>query len=672
MSTSRTPNWHDEVFFGIHYDLHANANDTNLGAELTHDHLRERLQRVAPDWIQVDCKGHPGYTSWPTTVGSTSPGVVVDGLRIKRDVTAELGIKLGMHYSGVIDQRAIELHPDWARIDLNGEPDRQSTCRMSGYTTELLIPQMLELIDRYEVDGFWVDGENWGAKPCWCERCCAEFTRRTGIHEIPRQNSDAHWESWLSFHRDLFVEHVTTYANAIHERNPSCLICSNWMYTVRQPDAIRAPVDYLSGDYTWAWGADRAAIEGRLLDCRSDQISWDLMAWGFTKAGPMRATPPWTMKTAIHLCQEVAEVVALGGAIMIYGKPQRSGWLTSWHQDLLAEVAAFCRARKEVCFQSERVPQAAVLHSATSLYTTHDQVDAANDQALFIYGNALQPVEGALHLLLETHHSTDILTEEAALARMNEYKLVVVPEQIRLSDEIVAALEAYARQGGYVIISGDQLTIDQADLVGATPSQDALTESPHDAWGGIQLPVGERTAGLFGPWQPVTVGAESKVLYHALSDQEMEKDQTTHAVITQRTVGKGAIIAIHGHIFRNYAQGHYPETRRFLEQLIQQLPLSWLVTVDAPRTLELILRRKAGKLMINLLNRGAQEMLSPTRVTIDALPPIQNVSLQVRHAEAPQSVTLVPAEADLSWSYADGIIHIELSAVPVHSIVVIE
>lgn len=71
---------------------------------------------------------------------------------------------------------------------------------------------------------------------------------------------------------------------------PDCLVCSNWMYTARQPKAISAPVDYLSGDYDWAWGASRAAIEGRVMDARG--LSWDLMAWSFTKTGPMDADPP--------------------------------------------------------------------------------------------------------------------------------------------------------------------------------------------------------------------------------------------------------------------------------------------------------------------------------------------------------------------------------------------
>jgi len=114
--TGRKHNWHDDAFFGIHYDLHANVRDTELGRELTVEHLVERLERVRPDWIQCDCKGHAGYTSWPTKIGSTSPGVVNDALRIHREATRRLGISLGMHYSGVWDSRAIELHPEWGRL----------------------------------------------------------------------------------------------------------------------------------------------------------------------------------------------------------------------------------------------------------------------------------------------------------------------------------------------------------------------------------------------------------------------------------------------------------------------------------------------------------------------------------------------------------------------------
>ncbi len=655
-------NWHDHVFFGLHYDLHANAHDTVLGAELTPEHLRERLERVRPDWIQCDCKGHPGYTSWPTQIGSTSPGVIQDALRIHRDVTRELGIRLGMHYSGVWDSRAIELHPDWARQDERDRPDPNATCPLSDYTEHLLIPQMLEIIERYDVDGFWVDGENWASRPCWCPRCRAEFTRRTGWKQIPRRPTARHWAEWLAFHRDLFVEHVTRYADAVHARKPDCLVCSNWMYTIRQPDPVRAPVDYFSGDYDWNWGGDRAAVEGRLLDGRThlpDGTSWDLMAWGFTKTGDMHGPMPWMMKPLPHLCQEVAEVIALGGAVMVYNTPQRTGWLTGWQQDILAQVGHFCRARQATCFQTRTVPQAAILHLADHYY--------AHNSPLFNYGTAVQPVEGALHALLETHRSADMLTAEGALARMGEYPLVIIPEQTHLSRDIRQALQQYAQNGGHVLISGAHLATECPQLVGAAVAGPPPTQT---TW----LPVGEQAVATYGHWQPVMPEPGVEAWGRRLAQTEPGKDQTDHIVITHRQVGAGSITAIHGPVFENYFQGHYPLLRRFIADLIARLDVTWLAQIVSPASprLEIILRKRDYTLLINLINRGAGEALSPRRTMVQELPPIENITLQVRTAAPPHTVNLAPAGLPLAWQHTDGILTIQVSRVEIHEVIVVE
>jgi hypothetical protein len=651
---SITPtNWHDEVFFGLHYDLHANTKDTELGRELTAEHLRERLLQVRPDWIQCDCKGHPGYTSWPTEVGSTAPGVVKDALRIHRDVTRELGIKLGMHYSGVWDDRAVELYPDWAALDAAGQPLPRATCRLSGYDDELMIPQMLELVQKYDVDGFWVDGENWAAQPCWCERCRAEFTRRTGLSDIPAAAGETNWAQWLAFHRDLFVEHVTRYAEAVHAVKPDCLICSNWMYTVRQPEPMVAPVDYLSGDYDPIWGSTRAAIEGRVLDTRG--LTWDLMAWGFTRTYDGGGECPWVFKPVVHLCQELVEVIALGGAVMVYDNPQRSGWLTGWHQQRLAAAGQFCRERQAVCFRSQTVPQAAVLHLADHYYTCN--------APLYNYSDAIQPVEGALHSLLENHLSTDILLQDTPPERLAEYKLIVIPEQTHLSPSLLTALEAYVTAGGQVLASGAHLAADYPDFVGATPTGETRPLA--------YLLSGEEVLPVAGPWQPVLPAAGVVTVACRMSQQEPGKDDTDEVLVTRRHLGQGSVTAIHGPFFRQYLRAHYPSQRRLLGQWIADLQIPWLVTLQASPRLELILRRQGQALVINLINRGAGEMLSPSRIINEELLPERNVRLQVRQPAPPRTVACVPTGPQFDWSYADGQLTIDLPQVDIHTAVVI-
>ncbi len=656
-------NWHDGVFFGLHYDLHAGLKDTSLGKELTHEHLRKHLLRIRPDWIQCDCKGHSGYTSWPTKVGSTSPGVVNDALRIHRDVTRELGIKLGCHYSGVVDRRAIEVHPEWARLDSAGKPDPRVTCRLGVYTENLLIPQLLEVIDTYDVDGFWVDGENWAAIPCWCDRCKKEFTRRTGVTQIPDKSDQPHWNDWLAFHRDLFVEHVTKYTEAVHHRKPDCLVCSNWMYTIRQPDLIRAPIDYLSGDYDFAFGSHRAAVEGRFLANRG--MSWDLMAWTFAQncfwAFPpdqqKQLTTPYVTKTLTHMCQEVSEVLALGGAVMLYDQPQRTGWFTSWHQDLIADTARFCRERRNVCFQSQTASETAILHLRDHYYSCNDP--------LFNYGPAVMPLEGALHALLETHHSTDILPEDQIPNRLSDYKLIVVPEQTHLNPTLINALEQYARAGGRVLMTGEHLAQEFPAFVGVLDSGTEITEATY-------LPAENKAVGVSGPWRSVTPAKGTEVWNFRLSEQEPQKNQTNQAVVTHRPRGKGSITAVHGPIFKNYFLGHYPILRSFIRELIHRINIPWTVIINASPRLEVILRQKDNKFLVNLINRGAGETLYSQRVIVEELPAIEDITLLIHRETPPKSVSLVPNETAIEWTFEKGFISVKIPKIHIHNIVIVE
>ena len=87
-----------DAFFGIHFDLHAGPQDTELGADVTEAMITRLLERIKPDYVQQDCKGHPGYTSYPTTVGWASPGIKQDALAMWRKVTQAHNVGLFIHY----------------------------------------------------------------------------------------------------------------------------------------------------------------------------------------------------------------------------------------------------------------------------------------------------------------------------------------------------------------------------------------------------------------------------------------------------------------------------------------------------------------------------------------------------------------------------------------------
>lgn len=648
-SVMAAENWHQDAFFGLHYDLHAGETDTELGRETTYEHIREMLEKVKPDFVQYDCKGHPGWAGYPTQVGSPSPGIVNDALKVWREVTRDMGIPLSVHFSGVWDTRAIELNPDWARINEKGFPDSNYTSRLSAYAEELMIPQLLEVVREYDIDGMWIDGENWASLPDWSDACKALFTERTGIEAIPTGPDDSHWHEWLAFQRGLFVEHVTRYTEAVHALKPECMVTSNWMYSVRQPEDVAAPIDYLSGDFDPSFGAERAMAEGRFISSRG--MPWDLMAWSFLQTHGNG----WTMKTPVHLCQELSTVLAQGGAVFIYNQPQRSGRLTEWHQDILADVARFCRARQPFSHKTETLPQVAVLHSETSYYHHNDP--------LFNFRDANHPMEGAMFALLESGFSVDILNETALLERMERYPLVVVPEAASLPDAINAALLDYARKGGQLLLSGTHVAGQYGEPAGV-----AIKEG--DQQGGW-IPAGNGAVTVHGGYQP-TVLETAVELAPLLYQQEPALNRRDYSAATLNHYGEGRVAAIHGPIFRNYYGCRYPLMRRFIADVVAALDTSRLIQVQGPWYIEMAARTKDGKHHLQFVNRGVSGYLSPHRHMVEHVPDAGPFTVTLPLAERPKRCYTAPDTVGVEWTWNDGVLTVNIAGLHIHNVLIIE
>ena len=86
-----------QSYFGIHFDFHADADCNEVGKNTTPEMIDTIIDLVQPDYIQTDCKGCSGYSSYPTKVGNPAPGIIGDPLRIWREVTAKRGVAFYMH-----------------------------------------------------------------------------------------------------------------------------------------------------------------------------------------------------------------------------------------------------------------------------------------------------------------------------------------------------------------------------------------------------------------------------------------------------------------------------------------------------------------------------------------------------------------------------------------------
>ena len=81
-----------------------------------------------------------------------------------------------VHYSGIIDGKAIGDHPEWANVSADGKPSADRAAYFGKYDEKLLIPQMKEISD-YGVNGAWIDGECWATNPDYSPELLEKFQK---------------------------------------------------------------------------------------------------------------------------------------------------------------------------------------------------------------------------------------------------------------------------------------------------------------------------------------------------------------------------------------------------------------------------------------------------------------------------------------------------------------
>lgn len=660
-----------ESSFGYHTDLHLGELDLDAGAGAVPDQLEKSLRILMPDWLQVDGKGHRGYTSWFSKVpdASVAPHLHHDAVAAWREATRRLGIQLVIHYSGFIDLMAGRKHPEWLAVPAPGEKrDTENfrdmwMCLRSDYMDKLMIPQLIELAVDYQADGTWVDGNSWGYRGCWCDRCKAEFTRRTGITEIPAKPGDKYWKEWYFFHLETGLEAVEYFTGAVKAAAPDFRVCSAWMGSPYHPTSREVSVDWLSGD-VWGggWSREEAGFDARWF--ANSGKPWDLMGW------TNLAAPDYSAKTPEMFCQEAMPIIAAGGRyIFCECTPRvRNSGLVNSRMRRYRKVRDFVKARAPFCRGSESVPEIALLHERGN-----SQPERGIQNWLFL------PTVPATAMLLDNHYGVDVLDARTLLLHLKGFPMVVIPETGELKPELTAALKQYVEDGGRLLVAGvDSIANFGADYFGfadwSVETESSFEGSPwafeplvKDAVPYYYLPDGdgvfpvESTKWGLGTAAADAQGAENLFLSY---DSENSSAKTDKIAFCMKAHGKGFAAAVPADIFSSYKRHCcLPEARRFMGRVLRRLMPERAIEVEAPTVIDVMFRRKDGKLYIHLGNRSSGIAFNPERRMIDEIQPVGPVILRVRQDKAPAAVRLMPAGCAADWRYENGIAVITVPSV---------
>jgi hypothetical protein len=637
-----------DSFLGIHFDFHAGDDCKEIGKNVTRGMIENIIDLVRPDYLQIDCKGHRGLSSYPTKVGNPAPGFVGDPLRLWRQVTAQRGVALYMHYSGVWDSEAIRRNPDWAALGPDGKSSGKATSAFGPYVDKLLVPQLRELAGEYGVDGVWIDGDCWAAVPDYGTAARKAFREATGIQDVPRKPGEPHWFEFLQFHREAYRRYLRHTIAEVKKTHPDFQICSNWAFTDHMPEPVCAPVDFLSGDYSPDDSVNSARLSARYLVRQGKP--WDLMAWSFSREPDKKRM---NEKTAVQLQREAAVVLSLGGGFQAYFKQKRDGSIFDERMPVMAEVAKFCRARQAICHRAVPVPQVAMLYSTAGNYRRING----------LFNRDLGRMQGILQALLESQHAVEVLGEHHLIGRLGEYPLVVLPEWDYLEPTFVEGLVAYVKSGGNLLIVGPK----NAALFAAHLGAKLRGEPKPDAE--FELVRGDAQTTMRGQTQAAQLGATAKPFGQIRIGTDPNGPAQPAASIAP--LGQGRIAATYCTFGQGYLRTRDPKARQFLDGLVRELFPNPLVEVKGSHDVDVVVGRSGEKLAVNLVNTAGPHA-DKMRPILDSIPPVGPLQIAIRVVKKPARVTLEPGAQPMPFEYVGGRVRLTLPKLEIHSILVVE
>lgn len=642
-----------DSFFGLHFDFHASVNDSLVGKTLTEGMIDSLLTAVKPDFIQVDSKGHPGVTSYPTKVadGTAAKSFSKDPLALLRKVTQKHGVALYVHYSGVYDDAALRKHPEWAAIDATGKPSTQKTSVHGAYVDELMIPQLKEIAD-YGVDGVWVDGDCWATVLDYSPLALKKFQQQTGISTVPKNKQDEHYLDFMNFARQSFKNYVGHYTDQLHRYKPSFQVASNWAFSSFMPEPVDLNVDFMSGDLTPMNGVNSALFESRVLAAQSRTYKkpWDLMSWSFNTAWNTGNHGP---KTVLNLSQEIAEVIATGGSYQCYFTQNRDASIRPQQVKTMAELAKFARTRQAYTQGAQAVPQIALLYSLVSYKKFSSS----------IYGNGIAEASRAiLTALMDGQNAVEVLAEHHLKGNLAKYPLIVIPEWSYLKPDFLQELKTYVQNGGKLLVIGAEAVKNFStelgiELNGAPQKQLCWVASNGDL-------------GLVNDWlQPLTLKAGSLPLGNYYLNQDTRYPSGIAASVAD--LGKGKIAGVYFNFGQSYRNFQSPQLRDFLNGIVNKLFTNPIVEVKGSKLVHVTVNDLNNKLAINLINAGGNYN-SDKVYTYDELPPLTDLNLKIRLPKKPLRIVQQPENKPLPFVYTNGIAIVKVPKVAIHSIVWVE
>lgn len=669
----------------IHLDFHTSPHIGDVAADWDPELFADTMAAAHVESVTVFATCHHGLAYFPSSVVPVHPALDIDLLGEQIESLHARGIRAPVYVTVGWNVSAADRHPEWQQVRMDGTLVRPlptaapwgswpMMCLNSGYADEVEAV-VTELLDRYDVDGFFFDIVAYPAEACACVNCLPrlrELANETGgsITDVTlrRRVQDEVVRSWMRrisararaadpdiglFYNSRWGMHVTEEIEEYSQLEIESLATGGWGYDffplwARFGRTLGLPFLGMTGRFALSW-AD----------------------WG-------------GLKHPDALRYDAAQVLAAGGGISVGDQLPSRGRPEPAVYEVIGEVFEAVAQAEPYCVGATPIVETALLIQDPEQYRRGR--GAKGDH-----------VDGCGRMLLELHRDFDVVTP--ATFTPGTYDLLVIPDRGPTLDGVEQLVRSHVEGGGALLFTDDALT-DEAgnivigDLAGIHRSGRTATSPDYYRVHDERL-LSRAVRGGFAYTHyrggvRVEADTETEVLALATpSHFDRTPEHFSSHFITAPLAGpagdsasspaitvRDRVAFVHGSVFSTHERFGHIHHRELIGHLLDIIAGDRIVTTDAPATATIAVHAQPAdegeRLVVHVVNYHSQRNASGRVESLGEPIPLHDVSLRIRRRTSTSAVRAVFAGTELVHHIDGDYLDVVVPRVEVHEIVVIE
>jgi len=424
-------------FRQVHLDFHTSEQIGEIGSKFSKEQFQKALKLGHVSSITVFSKCHHGFAYHPSGANEMHPGLKFDLLKQMIEAAHEIGVKTPIYISAGLDEKMARRHPEWLIRDKEDNTNWASDFMTPGYHQfcfnspylKYLIKQIEEVVLNYNGDGIFLDIV--GVRTCYCQNCIASI-RKEGKDPRDKKAMEDLWER-------TYANYTRIVEETVHKIRPGLRIFHNGGHIRRGRRDLASMNTHLEIESlpTGGWGYDHFPLSARYVQGLGMEFL-GMTGKFHTSWGEFGG-----FKHPNALIYETALSIANGAKCSIGDQLHPEGLMDEATYQLIGAAYSEVEKKEKWCNDVKSIADIALL----SLDAVGTYGDGEGQMALTGKSDS-----GAARILLEGKFLFDVIDLEEDF---NKYKVVILPDGVRINEALKNILQAYINNGGKLLVTGE-------------------------------------------------------------------------------------------------------------------------------------------------------------------------------------------------------------------------